>query len=68
MKTMKAAVVKAFGEPLVIEQVPIPEVGAGQLLPPVFVTRIYTLRRATGRLNRSHRLFLVMKGLGMWLP
>nr|MBA2815399.1 putative nucleotide-binding protein [Candidatus Pantoea persica] len=32
MKTMKAAVVKAFGEPLVIEQVPVPEVGAGQIL------------------------------------
>ena len=25
--TMKAAIVKAFGEPLVIEQVPVPSVG-----------------------------------------
>lgn len=30
-KTMKAAVVRAFGAPLVIEEVPIPEVGPGQI-------------------------------------
>ena len=40
MKTMKAAVVKAFGEPLVIEQVPIPEVGPGQLLVKVVATGV----------------------------
>ena len=31
-KTMKAAVVHEFGKPLTIEEVPIPEVGAGQIL------------------------------------
>lgn len=30
-KTMKAAVVRAFGEPLVIEEVPIPEPGPGMI-------------------------------------
>lgn len=40
MKTMKAAVVKAFGAPLVIEQVPIPEVGPGQLLVKIVATGV----------------------------
>ncbi|MFS2225980.1 alcohol dehydrogenase AdhP [Pantoea sp. B65] len=40
MKTMKAAVVKAFGEPLVIEQVPIPQVGTGQLLVKIVATGV----------------------------
>ena len=31
-KTMKAAVVRAFGQPLVIEEVAVPQVGAGQVL------------------------------------
>lgn len=31
-KTMKAAVVRAFGQPLVIEEAPVPQVGAGQIL------------------------------------
>jgi len=31
-KTMKAAVVRAFGEPLRIEEVPVPQVGPGQIL------------------------------------
>jgi propanol-preferring alcohol dehydrogenase len=30
--TMKAAVVRAFGEPLTIEEVPVPSVGPGQIL------------------------------------
>lgn len=30
-KTMKAAVVRAFGKPLTIDEVPIPEVGPGQI-------------------------------------
>ena len=30
-KTMKAAVVRAFGEPLRIEEVPVPEVGPGMI-------------------------------------
>ena len=32
MQTMKAAVVKAFGKPLVIEDVPVPVLGPGELL------------------------------------
>lgn len=40
MKMMKAAVVKAFGAPLVIEQVPIPEVGAGQVLVKITATGV----------------------------
>lgn len=40
MKTMKAAVVKAFGKPLVIEQVPIPQVGPGQLLVKIVATGV----------------------------
>lgn len=40
MNTMKAAVVKAFGEPLVIEQVPIPKVGPGQLLVKIVATGV----------------------------
>ncbi|MFZ1872899.1 MAG: hypothetical protein WAU54_08995 [Chania sp.] len=39
MNTMKAAVVKAFGEPLVIEQVPIPKAGPGQLLVKIVASR-----------------------------
>ena len=31
-KTMKAAVVREFGKPLTIEEVPVPEVGPGQIL------------------------------------
>jgi D-arabinose 1-dehydrogenase-like Zn-dependent alcohol dehydrogenase len=31
LKTMKAAVVREFGAPLVIEEVPIPQVGPGQI-------------------------------------
>ncbi|MFC0224933.1 alcohol dehydrogenase AdhP [Serratia aquatilis] len=40
MNTMKAAVVKAFGEPLVIEQVPIPKAGPGQLLVKIVATGV----------------------------
>ncbi len=32
MKTMKAAVVRAFGQPLAIEEVPVPQVSRGQVL------------------------------------
>ncbi len=40
MKTMKAAVVKAFGEPLTIEQVPVPEAGPGQVLVKIAATGV----------------------------
>ena len=31
-RTMKAAVVKAFGQPLSLEEVPVPTPGAGEVL------------------------------------
>ncbi len=31
-KTMKAAVVRAFGKPLAIEEIPVPEPGRGEVL------------------------------------
>ncbi len=31
-KTMKAAVVRAFGKPLAIEEIPVPEPGPGEVL------------------------------------
>lgn len=37
---MKAAVAKAFGQPLVIEQVPVPEVGPGQILVKIAATGV----------------------------
>lgn len=40
MRQMKAAVVHAFGEPLTIEEVPIPEVGAGQILVKVMASGV----------------------------
>jgi len=39
-KTMKAAVVEKFGEPLVIREVPIPTPGPGQALVEVFATGV----------------------------
>jgi propanol-preferring alcohol dehydrogenase len=40
MRTMKAAVVHAFGQPLVIEDVPIPDVPAGQVLVKVMASGV----------------------------
>jgi len=40
MRTMKAAVVHSFGEPLTIEEVPVPEVGAGQVLVKVMASGV----------------------------
>lgn len=37
---MKAAVVREFGKPLVLEEVPIPEVGAGQILVKIAATGV----------------------------
>lgn len=37
---MKAAVVKAFGEPLVIEHVPVPQPGSGQILVKIAATGV----------------------------
>lgn len=39
-KTMKAAIVRAFGQPLVIEEVAVPQVGPGQILVKVAATGV----------------------------
>lgn len=39
-KTMKAAVVRQFGKPLVIEEVPVPAPGAGQILVKIAATGV----------------------------
>ena len=39
-KTMKAAVVREFGKPLVIEDAPIPAVGPGQILVKIAATGV----------------------------
>lgn len=39
-KTMKAAVVRAFGAPLIIEEAPIPSVGPGQILVKIAATGV----------------------------
>lgn len=40
VKTMKAAVVRNFGEPLVIQELPVPEVGPGQALVKIVATGV----------------------------
>jgi propanol-preferring alcohol dehydrogenase len=40
VKTMKAAVVRGFGEPLVIEELPVPEVGPGKALVKIVATGV----------------------------
>ncbi|BBC73466.1 zinc-dependent alcohol dehydrogenase [Altererythrobacter sp. B11] len=40
LKTMKAAVVREFGQPLVMEEVPIPTVGPGQILVKIAATGV----------------------------
>jgi len=41
-RTMKAAVVQEFGEPLVIEEVPIPEPGRGEVQVRIQATGVAT--------------------------
>lgn len=52
-KTMKAAVVRAFGKPLTIEEVPVPEPGPGQIQVAIqasgFAIPICTQPRVIGR-------------------
>ena len=52
-KTMKAAVVRAFGKPLTIEELPVPVPGPGEVLVKVLAcgvcTPISMRRTATGR-------------------
>jgi hypothetical protein len=65
-RTMKAAVVRAFGERLAIEEVPVPTPGAGQIL-----VKICTPPRATGRSSRSRPSFPAMRASATsprWAP
>jgi len=51
-KTMKAAVVRAFGKPLTIEELPVSVPGPGEVLvkvPAASATPISMRRTATGR-------------------
>lgn len=41
MKTMKAAVVRNFGQPLVIEEMPIPEIQPYEVLVKVMASGVY---------------------------
>ncbi len=47
-KTMKAAVVHAFGAPLTIEEVPIPTPGPGEVLVKVIATGVCPHRPSRG--------------------
>ena len=51
-KTMKAAVVREFGQPLVIEEVPVPRPGPGELLVKIEACGVchHTSARAKGKL------------------
>ena len=40
MKTMKAAVVRKFGEPLIIEEMPIPNIQANEVLVKIMATGV----------------------------
>ena len=67
-KTMKAAMVRKFKEPLSIEEVPVPEVGRGQILVKIEacggVIRTFMPQMATGRSSPTRPSFPVMKALG----
>ena len=69
-KTMKAAVVREFGKPLTIEDVPIPQPGPGQVLVKVQACRVcgtdLHAAGATGRSNRLSRSSLAMRASGTW--
>ena len=49
-KTMKAAVVHAFGKPLAIEEIPVPVPGPGEVL-----VKVARLRRVSHRPSRGGR-------------
>lgn len=63
--TMKAAVVRAFGQPLTIEEVPVPLPGPGQIQVKIAASGaaipIFTPRWGTGRSSRSCRSFPVTR-------
>jgi hypothetical protein len=65
MPTMKAAVVRNFGSPLAIEDVPVPKPGPGEVLVKVkalvSVTPICTPPPGIGLSSPFHRSFPAMK-------
>lgn len=66
-KTMKAAMVRNFKEPLSIEEVPVPEVGAGRILVKIEACGVChtDLHAAHGDWPvKPHPSFLVTKALG----
>lgn len=63
---MRAAVVEAFGKPLVLRELDIPAPGPGQIL--VKVTRICTPRTVTGRWCRRSPSFLATRRSGSRPP
>ena len=74
-KTMKAAVVHEFGQPLAIEDVSVPTPGAGQILVKsrraACATPTSTRPKATGRSSRRFPSSRVTKGSVMsspWVP
>ena len=62
--TMKAAVVREFGKPLVMEEVAVPRPGAGQILVKIAATGMPL--RAIGRSSPIHPSFLVTRASDMW--
>ena len=62
-KMMRAAVVRKFTEPLSVEEVPLPEVGGGQI--EACGVCHTDQRMATGRSNPSRLSFLVAKASEM---
>ena len=65
---MKAAMVRKFKEPLSIEEVPVPEVGRGQILVKIEACGVchtdLHAAMATGRSSPTRPSFPVMKALG----
>ena len=49
VKTMRAAVVHAFGEPLKIEEIPIPTPGPGEVLVKVIATGVTFMQQTASR-------------------
>jgi hypothetical protein len=65
--TMKAAVVRSFGKPLAIEDVPIPTPGPGEVQEPAAsATPICTPPPAIGRSSRRFPSFRVTRPPGSW--
>ena len=70
--TMKAAVVREFGKPLVIEEVPVPQPGAGQIVVKIAATGVchtdLHAAEVTGRSSPSHLSFPATRAWAMSRP